>query len=473
MNPISLANHAVRIHNEFNYSRDPSYKFHSDYFSDYLKSHFLKNLSQLNKYDALKCAMTISSTTAFIDWKLLPDIDSGCVAVIESSIAPLNEITRALGVSKKNIKNIEKKLKKILFLTQMDLLANNGAALVVRDVVTNFKNHVEPYATDIELSVGSFRAAPISKCVASSLNLGSSRITLQYFTALDAVSKYIELYKPDLVIFDYFLAPLTMLPYTSPEPFYAYFSHGFVPLILDNVDAILVHGGVVGEKTRGAMQELSPYHFNSTVMLPMAGAGCRRIDLGQTDNEGALIAAMASARVSGKKIAVTMCRREKISRQFIDFLEAGLDARQDLFVVCAGPGVEKCRGLISSDRALFVGGVTPELILENADIYIETFPEHQGLSAIDAMRAGVPVLCLNNDENRHLLLSRRPASGVARSIQGLLNILSSINNDHLVCGRILSEQADILSGLAEEEARFWPTIFDQLTGGNGTRGALR
>jgi hypothetical protein len=368
-----------------------------------------------------------------------------------------------LGFSKREVKNLSsKKIKKILFLSQMDLLSNNGAAAVSRDIVFNFKKYVEPGCSDIELQVGSVRSSPGNKALAEGLGLSGSKIKAQYFSDLESLTEFLGEYQPDLVIFDYFQFPVIMLPYSVPGPLYLYLSHGFVPLVLDNVDAVLVYGGLVGKKTLTAMREASPRHLDALVSLPMPGMGAHRIDSRATSANEEVISKMAHARAGGAKIAVTLCRKEKISSEYLRFLEVSLRARHDLVTVCAGPGVGQCEGIITSDRAWFSGAVDPMPFLANADVYIETFPEHQGLSPIDAMRADVPVVSLNNNENPHLLLSRRPASGIFDSTLELRAAISSIIDSGVKRDRILVEQAEILRELERIEADFWPSLFKKL-----------
>jgi hypothetical protein len=195
----------------------------------------------------------------------------------------------------------------------------------------------------------------------------------------------------------------------------------------------------------------------------MAGNGGNRIASTPSGYEADLISKIRQKRAEGAQFAVTLCRREKISADYLQFINNCLEAQENLIFVCAGPGVDSARNLIKSERAWFSPAVNPDSVLSLTDVYLETFPEHQGISPLDAMRSHVPVLCLHNSENQHLLLSRRPASGIRHSPDELVKTLKHFLSNDATKQKALAEQSSILTALESEEAEFWPTILNKLS----------
>ena len=452
----ALSNNASFV---FNKNRQKEYYYLSNYLVDYINIHAEVDLINYeNKGDGLEKIIQIFSAAAFIKWKLLSDFSTDAIKIAKDLIIPINNIVKNAGIPS-SYSGGQKKINKILYFPQLHPLGTHASSKSAKGIIETFaKNKLN---NNIEYSLFTFALNPSIDdnyhetqfyCEALQCNL----ILFEYknFKCLPEIIGHIN---PDGIIYDYFTYPWTFIPYCYPKIKFLYMSFGFVPCIFDHTRSIVCFE--IDKNTENFISNNSIIHssglkqFRARAELSILNINTTK-DLNVTNK-------IENFRRRFKFIAITLCRSSKISIEYLELIYSLLKSDSNLGFIAAGPGV----GSIHIDKEFFgqiilFDEITPECLYDVADIYVETFPEHQGRSVVEAFEANIPVIYLCNDSYTHTLLRERSVLGLCKSKTDLLSLSYLILNDFKFKSKFIDEQIKISNNFLCKPDKVWEIIIE-------------
>jgi len=452
----SLANTSITI---FNRDRKKEYLYLYSYFVDYINFHAETDLIDFdNKSEGLENLIQIFSAAAFIKWKLLSDFSTDAMKIAKDLIIPINNIVEKVGISSFYCGE-KKKINKMLYFPQLHPLGTAASSKSAKGIIETFaKNKIEN-STDYLLFT--FACNPLidtnfHETQFYSDSLKRSLILYEY-KGIDCIPEVIAQINPDGIIYDYFTYPWTFIPYAYPNIKFVYMSFGFTPLIFNHTRSIICYN--IDEKTKNFISEHSFIHASG--LKEFNGRAELRILNSSTKYDNSIHNDIQILRNKYKYIVVTLCRFTKITKNYLETIYSLLSADPNICFIAAGPGVSS----IQFDqnflgRIMLFNEIQSEILLEFANIYIETYPEHQGRAAVEAIEKNIPVIFLNNDKFTHVNLHERSMFGSCITENEIVNLSLAVLHDQKLREDFISDQSKISSNFLCKPDKVWQTIIE-------------
>ncbi len=450
----ALSNNSLFL---FNKNRQKEYYYLYNYFVDYINIHAeIDLINYENKGDGLEKLIQIFSTAAFIKWKLLSDFSTDAIKIAKDLIIPINSIVKNAGITSSYCGG-QKIINKILYFPQLHPLGTAASSKSAKGIIETFaKNKLN---NNIEYSLFTFALNPSidknyheTQFYSEALQCNLILFEYKNFNCLPEIIDHIN---PDGIIYDYFTYPWTFIPYCYPKIKFVYMSFGFVPCIFDHTHSIICLE--IDKNTENFIANNSIVHsfglkqFHARAELNISNINPTK-DVSITNK-------IEKFRNKFKFIAITLCRSSKISTEYLEFIYSLLKSDPNLGFIAAGPGVVSIHiDKAFLDKIILFDEISPGYLYDVADIYIETFPEHQGRSVVEAIEENIPVVYLCNDSYTHTLLHERSAVGLCKSKTDFLSLSYLILNDFKFKSKFIDEQIKISNNFLCKPDKVWEII---------------
>ncbi len=200
---------------------------------------------------------------------------------------------------------------------------------------------------------------------------------------------------------------------------------GFHPLLLHEVDGFLIMEFLREAALASGVPEdrilTFPYALSELYLAP------ERVKTTITSVRTALV---------GNRFSVvlgTLCRLEKVTEQFMDVVTKILNAHPEACMVLGGPYEQgRIRSFFSNrglgDRVFLPGAVDAHVYGRVFDIYLETFPFIQGMSVVEAISKGLPVVHMKCDGDEGYTRQRDPEL-IAKDEKHYLELIARLIHD--------------------------------------------
>jgi glycosyltransferase involved in cell wall biosynthesis len=269
----------------------------------------------------------------------------------------------------------------------------------------------------------------------------------------------------EAVLYDYFTMPWVFLPLILNKVRFVYLSFGFNLVVFNHTKAILAYGKK-DDIYESYIRKNYQSHQSKLRWIPgRIESTFPNLDPSREISSSAL-ARIEAVRKNNDFVFVSLCRGTKISHQFLEFLRRLIESNTSVGVIIAGPDVDRIEAPWtteeSKNRVAFLDHTPPFHLLNVANFYIETWPEHQGHAVIEAMHFNVPVLSINGKECDHILLAERSRNSVYPDSATLLDAIPSFLADPNKTKTILDDQAEILREIYCDPMYFWQVFIDSM-----------
>ncbi len=446
----------------FSRNREKESIYIYDYLRDYINTHAESDLINCqNKINGIESLIRIFSTAAFIKWKNIEDFSKDAIKIAQDLIIPINNIVETIGVAT-HYKGRKGKLKKIIYFPQLHPLQTNFASSMgARGIVETFIKYKKD--NNIDLNLYTFAFNPSIKEKFRKLSFYSHTlecdIDIYEYRGHEYLKDVISHINPDGIIYDYFVYPWTFLPYIYRNIKFLYLSFGFIPCIFSHTKSIISYKSEY-YKMKTFISEFSQAHTPGFRAIGRAELSFPNLEIDLDEGNSSKIL-FDNLRKNYKHIAVSLCRATKISKSFLILLKGLLANNPELFIILAGKGMTKINlDENIAQRILLTELVPPRSLLSIADLYLETFPEHQGHSIIEAMQFNIPIIYLNGIDCNHILLEERSKLGLCYSINEAINLASKIFIDSDYKAKLLSDQKHILGNIYDSPNDVWHSIIE-------------
>jgi glycosyltransferase involved in cell wall biosynthesis len=435
---------------------EPDLINHLETFLSKSPEYFL-GLSENEKLAAMESFFNVYSTLAFIRWKRLTSFYKDSFYIAENYIDPLNKMLGYRDLSGSNRSGV------VAYLPNLNPLSLvSASSLGSRGIVESYSRSV----AESDLGISKFLVFIHNPSMENGhvevegASLGFDTLaSIVFFREFKDLVSVLKASNVEAVLYDYFTMPWVFLPLVLSEVRFVYLSFGFNLAVFNHTKAILAYGkkdeiyeSYICEhqlnhkgKFRWIPGRVESTFPNLDPRLEISASALSRIEAVRRDNDF---------------VFVSLCRGTKISEQFLGFLRRLIETNSNVGVIIAGPGVD---GIEASwkgadgnkNRIAFLDHTPPFHLLNIADFYIETWPEHQGHAVIEAMHFKVPVLSINGEECDHILLAERSPSSIFPDSDTLLEAIPSLLADSNRIDSVLDDQAKILKEVYCDPIYFW------------------
>jgi hypothetical protein len=411
----------------------------------------------------------IFGTASFIRWKKVRDFDADSREIFDRFVFPLVELELIGGRP-----SLDPDLpigKEILYLPNVspfvETVANGKSA---KEFIYSYVKAFAVNKANARLSVGI--SAVNARDDFGALKFGSSFESegLQgfYYKDFATLKKVINLSRPKIIIFDYFNYPWNMLPRLFPQIRFAYRSLGF------NLFATINCNTIIGGKTDSSLPALGVYAQDrfqkigsklNVISIPrVIVSRAEVLRSGLNTRNTALARETLEIHADCVRLG-TLCRSTKISHRFVQLVVKLLRAEARAIFFAAGQGVSGLRTMFPSeilDRVFLFEEVASEEVLDFFDIYLETFPEHQGMAIVEALGRRPIVVSLNSTDAKHILLKERVADCVADSEINYFELVRRLIRDNSFRVELREAQARVRRGIFGDPEDNWSAIEQRL-----------
>jgi glycosyltransferase involved in cell wall biosynthesis len=424
---------------------------------------YLLELPEKEQSTALESIFNVYSTLAFIRWKKLTSFYKDSFYIADNYIKPINEILGRRNLRGSNRSGV------IAYLPNLNPLSlSSASSLGSRGIIESYTNSVAKSNLGIRKFLVFIHNPTMEHGHAEidGASLGfSTSATVVFFREFKHLVSALKASNVEAVLYDYFTMPWVFLPLVLNEIRFVYLSFGFNLAIFNHTKSILAYGkkdevyeSYISTHHKGHHGKLRwiPGRIESTFpnldpKLEISKSALSRIEAVRKENDF---------------VFVSLCRGTKLSEQFLDFLTRLIEFNINVGVIIAGDGVDKIEFPLEAkgnkNRIAFLGHTPPFHLLNIADFYIETWPEHQGHSAVEAMHFQVPVLSINGEECDHILLEERSPKSIYPDSQTLLEAIPSLLCNSNMIHAILEDQAKILNEIYCEPISFWKVFIESV-----------
>jgi glycosyltransferase involved in cell wall biosynthesis len=411
----------------------------------------------------LESMTRIAGAASFIKWKKVSDLERDNRTIFESYVLPFFTLELASGGACRPQRADVSPV--IVYLPNVSPFASGIAnAVSAREIISAYSSAFEAGFSRLALYVGVSSSAsrldlePVSFAAAGCPNFSRGFTYKNYSTLVSAI----RFLRPSVVVIDYFTFPWNFLPRLFPSTRFIYKSFGF-HLFLSAGCSFVIGGSAdcTFDRLIGfAQRELA--QFKTKVRsLTVPRIRVPRVESGQVVDV-MLRAKKAIERIPKEGIVLgTLCRGTKISREYVDIVSCLLRLRDDVFFAAAGVGVRGTKQLFPEElanRVFLFDSLQPDVFLSRCDIYLETFPEHQGLAVIEAIECRVPVISLDSDEFKHTLLNERYGNLVVSSQAHYIQLAQVLVGDAEARIAAAEAQIKILDGAYATPIQVWEKI---------------
>jgi glycosyltransferase involved in cell wall biosynthesis len=440
--------------------RSSEYLYFADFMADCIKrgcDNFPVDDSAFRKLDHL---LQIFGASAFIKWKHVRDFDQDAMSIAESMIVPIRDFYFKSGLAK-NAAQTPVSMGRIDYVSNFDPLNFQGVATCfsVYNLLDSFEDYLKTGA-DFKLrtfvrSVGVGAKLETVRHVCQSGNT----IGIVRHDDFNAVIRSMRETSPEYIFLDYFIYPYNLIPFLFPSSKIVYFGFGFSLFLFPGVSAI-----VTQEKTpliSGFLEDRAPDLVERYICPPRIHSGTPNLDL-RLPESSYVKSQIIDFRGRFDRLVGTLCRYGKISAGFIDAVEKILSDHHGVGFVIAGDG---CPEILSKFNSRFAGRILaldrlPSFeILSVCDVYLETFPEHQGLAAVEAIKSGLPVVYLDSGDARHTLLSERSPLTRSPSVEQYTATVGRLLYSDPFRETVVLDQSRALAVRRMSGADYWNAVF--------------
>lgn len=436
-----------------------------NYLENFLRNSpsYLVGLPESDRSVAIESVFNIYSTIAFIRWKRLTSFYKDSFYIAENHITPINEILGTRDLRGSNRSGV------IAYLPNLNPLSLSSAScLGSRGIIESYTNSVAKSNLGIQKFLVFIHNPHMEQGHAEidGASLGFQTLaTVVFFREFKHLVSVLKASNVEAVLYDYFTMPWVFLPLLLNDARFVYLSFGFNLAIFNHTKSILAYGkrdevyesyisthhNAHHKKLRWIPGRVESTFPNLDPKLKISPIALRKIEAVRKDND---------------LVFVSLCRGTKLSRQFLDFLRRLIELNPNVGVIIAGPGVDKIEPPVevkgNKSRIAFLDQVPPFHLLNIANFYIETWPEHQGHAAVEAMHFQVPVLSINGKECDHILLAERSPNSIYPDSKTLLEAIPSLLNDSNKIRSILDDQEKLLKEIYCESMPFWKIFIDSV-----------
>jgi hypothetical protein len=440
--------------------RPKSYLLFSEFFENYINDFSNSTLEHGNELRALNGILRIFSAAAFIRWKHVRDFDLDAIRIAENMILPIDRAYNSTPL-RDQLQGRPPQRGRIVYLTNFHPFAFNGVATCfsVFNLMSSFVDY-QKIATGLSMSVWVINERIDRPTVLRRHVSGSGKeMAVVEFQSGQAVFDSLRRDPPEYIFIDYFTYPFNLVPILFPNAKIVYFGFGFSLFVFSNVKAIVT-------------QELTPRIdkfllsqarglVGRYVCPPRIHAETPNLELRLPDESDEKLR-LQELRGSCERVYASLCRAGKVSPEFVSLLDRLLARDPSGGVVIAGAG---CQGLLSElkrrypRRVLALGNLPSGEVLRIADVYLETFPEHQGLAVVEAMKSRKPVVFLDNADCPHTLLNERAGSGRAASLDDYLECALRLGLEPAFRGALVDSQERVLASREISPSEYWGCVF--------------
>jgi len=280
-----------------------------------------------------------------------------------------------------------------------------------------------------------------------------------FYADFKGLTSFIMTSKPDVIILDYFTYPWNFLPRLFPETQFVYRSWGFNLFISRNCSLIL---GSTSESASvdliNSARALIPGFRIDHVRVPRSRVAKAVTTESHPRIRETIRITEAVRNQKSFYIFGTFCRGTKISRRFASAVSEILRYLPESIFIGAGTGVLDTLELFDEgirNRVILFDNVEPEHVLKDIDVYLETFPEHQGMAALEALNHEVPVVSLNASDASHILLNERLAECVVGDVDSYVTLALALAQDHSRAQCVRNAQRRVAENAYEAPEMIW------------------
>jgi glycosyltransferase involved in cell wall biosynthesis len=424
---------------------------------------YFSALSENEKLAAIESLFNIYSTLAFIRWKKLTSFYKDSFYICENYIDPLNKILGCRDLSGSNGSGV------IAYLPNLNPLGlNSASSLGSRGIVESYTSSVAESSLGIRKFLVFIHNPSIAtghvEVEGASLGL-KTLASVIFFREFRDLVNVLKSNNVEAVLYDYFTMPWVFLPLMLSKVRFVYLSFGFNLAVFNHTKAILAYGKR-DEIYESYIRKNYQTHQSKLRWIPgRIESTFPNLDPAREISSSAL-ARIEAVRKNNDFVFVSLCRGTKISQLFLEFLRRLIECNVSVGVVIAGPGVDRIEAPWkieeNKNRVAFLDQTPPFHVLNVANFYIETWPEHQGHAVIEAMHFKVPVLSINGNECDHTLLAERSPNSVYPDSASLLDAIPNFLANPNKTNTILDDQAKILREVYCDPKYFWQIFIDSI-----------
>jgi hypothetical protein len=366
----------------------------------------------------LQAAGSIAGGLSFIKWKTLSDLHADQLFIFDSFVLPLIRIEKKITPSIQSSTNAI-----FMYLPNVSPqaigVANGKSAAEMLDQYCEAAR-ANLAAVNLFVGVQGGKAGQIEAWSFRDESYDASLRCFRYASFSELLS-FVKVIRPHTIIIDYFSYPWNILPRLFPEIQFVYRSMGLNCFVARNCRLIIGNdndssfSAILGAM-RSRLSSLDVFVESITIPRTRAPRAAAAPALSRVAETRRALSALGSCR--NRHIFGTLCRGTKISQRYASLIEEILSREPGACFFGMGSGVPASSAFFSEkfkDRVFLFDDVEPSSVLDKVDVYLETFPEHQGMSVIEALSAGVAVVSLNAVNARHVLLNERLSECVAQT----------------------------------------------------------
>lgn len=413
----------------------------------------------------------IFGSASFIHWKCLRDFEFDQREIFDKFVLPLIEIELVSAVDPPASNKLSRH-PTVLYLPNVSPFSNGVAnGVSANELIASYNSAYLEGKAESQLWVGSLAAGGRHELEVMPLGASFQADGLRgvYYRDYSALLRAIDLVRPDIILVDYFTYPWNVLPRLFPRTRFAYKSFGFNLFVTKNCTTI------IGGRDDSSLHRLAAYAqeklLSQEITLRVGHFPRLRVERGlaakrpTVETEETKRAVRELSALKEVLIMGTLCRSTKISMDFISLVSELLRSESNVVFFAAGNGVGGLRSRFPPDvlnRVFLFNQIVSKDLLNLCDVYLETFPEHQGMSVVEALHTKAVVISLNNADARHVLLGERLAECVVSSRDEYLKLARRLVFDQSLRRRLRMLQAELLQRLFGDPADSWASVEQHL-----------